>query len=163
MNKKNSYILILNIFKKVKITKNYLYFNATCLVKNVKGNKNINFDQIAIALGESKNIASIRFKSRKGCSFIKGYKLNKYSLKIDLNKAELEDFELNSNKINVLYNDQNYGKIRYSIFRPKRNRSVSRRIKCANDQIMYISRSINNNLYFVKKEKPEPAPLINLL
>ena len=49
---KGSYILIANIFKNIKVSEKYIIIKALCLVKNIKGKKNINFDKIKLQIGD---------------------------------------------------------------------------------------------------------------
>lgn len=161
MGKKDSHFLIVNFFRRIHVTDKYLKIKSFCFLKNVGNNKNINTNQVRIRIGERDDIASIKFKRKTGITFLKGFKLNSYVLKIDLSKIKDKDFDLSDNKLDVVYgSNSDYGSIRYSLFKPKRSKRVSDIVKCDIDDIVYLRRSINNNLYLVKKEKPGPAPLI---
>ena len=160
MNKKKGQFLIINLFRKIRVTNKYLIVNAFCFCKNVNNN-DMNTDKIKVKIGDYTGIVSIKFKRKKGISFIKGYKLNSYCLKIDLDKVKVDSFDDTDSKLDIIYEgNSNYGKIRYSLFKPKRSKKISDTIKCSNDKIVYLRRSINNNLFLVKKEKPGPAPLV---
>ena len=156
---KGSYILIANIFKNIKVSEKYIIIKALCLVKNIKGKKNINFDKIKLQIGDF-NESKIEFKSKKGFSIFKGFILNRYTIKIDIEKIKKHSFELEDNRLDILYKDNAKGKIRYSLFKPSSSNRITKMIKGKENKVIYIRRTRHNNLYLTYKEKPNPEPVI---
>ena len=161
MGKKDGYFSIVNLFNKININDRYLVVKSMCLINNIGSNESIDTNKVKIKIGEYDDIATIKFKKKTGLFFIKGYKVNSYELKIDLDKIKSGDVDNFDSKVDVLYDDNaNFGKIRYSIFKSRRAKIVSNMIKCSLNKVIYLRKSIYGNLYLVKKEKPGPAPLI---
>lgn len=161
MKKKDYCILIVNLFKRTKVTNEFIKINGFCLVKDVFGNKKVNTDKISVSIGDMISNLNIKFKRRYGIPFFKGYTLNKYNLTIDVSKVKSSKFDLFDIPISVNYEDsKNIGSIKNTPFYAKRNKKISNVVKCDDDNIAYLKVAKNNCLHLIKCKKFSPVPLI---
>ena len=149
-------VKILNIFNRIKCIDGYIVLKAACFVRT----DDLDINKINVKVDNKQFNCNIKFFFQRGIPFWKKYRLNFYTLKIDISsiiKNQDDDFD---NRLCLMYNEHDCGKIKYSLFRPKRGGRVGKAIKLPNKRLLYLKRSIYGNFYLKHKTNRVPIPLL---
>ena len=138
--------LIINIFKNIKNKNDEIIISAYCLVK-VLGDENYNINDIYIEIDDKKY--NIEFKLKKSIWFIKGYRINKYVLKLPIKEIINNDIQ---NKITVRYKDFDPGRVIYSAFDFFKGKNRNSKIIMYKNKSIYLRQTKKNTMYLTVRD-----------
>lgn len=142
-----SKLIVANIFKHCKVKDGNLYLSAFCFVKVTK-QKFCDFDFRKVKATVGDRLIQMNGFYKHGIPFFKGWHINKYYLKLELQMTSSMDIQ---NKINIHYGDVK-GRILYNVFDLKKgNGRVSRVFEYRSNGV-YFRQSIKNTLYLTVRE-----------
>ena len=142
-----SKLIVANVFKHCKVKDEKLYLSAFCFVKATKQKyRDFDFRKVQATVGDC--LIQMNGCYKHGILFFKGWHLNKYCLKLELQMTSSMDIQ---NKINILYGDVK-GRILYNVFDLKKGNGRVSRVFEYHSNGVYFRQSIKNTLYLTVRE-----------
>ena len=138
---------IANICKCFKRKDGKYIISAFCLTKGIRIKKfDINKIKILINNKEYK----ISFKFKKGIKFLAGSRLNFYKIEIPCEDVDRFDIQ---NKVDVVYENYDVGKIMYNIFDYRVGRYKISKIFFQDDKSVFLRQSDHNSLIITVRDR----------
>lgn len=139
-DKQKKFPLLINIFKSFKKRDNKYIISSFCMTKGIRI-KNFDISKIRIRLNGVEY--PIEFKFKKGIKFILGLRFNIF--KIIIPSKDIENFDI-QNKINVIYENCDTGRVLYNVIDYKKGHYRSSRALFENGKSIFLRQTDHNSM-----------------
>ncbi len=147
--KEKKYPLMGIISSRVTEDENSIQMKGWCVLK-LRGSKEVlDTTRLSIGVPVNENAGEISFASRYGTPVGKGLRLNRFTLKFNVEEALKLDIQ---NKIDLIYKDEYKGRILYRPTDLKTGKNRRSRIFLREGSIIYFRQSSKNSLYLTVRE-----------
>lgn len=150
-NKKPAPVIV-NITRRVFRKEKSIVFKGVCLIKllySTDKNNRMNTENININIGEQARPIKSSFLFKYGIPFIKGYRINLYTMEFDIVKLLKLDIQ---NKLRVNYLNKYNGRILYSAYDLKQGHNRNSRIIKEKGMSIYFRQTVKNSMYITVRE-----------
>ena len=151
-NKKPTPVIV-NIIRSVFRKEKSIVFKGVCLIKllySTDKNNRMNTENININIGEQARPIKSSFLFKYGIPFIKGYRINLYTMEFDIVKLLKLDIQ---NKLRVNYSNKYNGRILYSAYDLNQGHNRNSRIIKEKGMSIYFRQTVKNSMYITVREQ----------
>lgn len=147
--KDRKYPLMGILSKIVTEEKKTIKMRGWCILKFKGSKEKLDTEHLTIDVPVQKNAGEISFSGKYGIPVGKGFRLNRFVLTFDIDKALKYDIQ---NKIELVYKDKYKGRILYRPTDLKKGRNRRSEVFLVNNSIIYFRQSSKNSLYLTTRE-----------
>lgn len=141
--------IIANILKRIRKKGRYIEIKALCVVKLIGNDERMDTGHVGIKVGED-GVFDIKFRFKYGIPVFKGWRINVYTIRFHIEKAEMLDIQ---NKLIVAYKELYFGRILYNAFDLKKGYNRHSKVIKENGTAIYMRQTIKNTMYLTVREE----------
>ena len=141
--------IIANILKRIRKKGRYIEIKALCVVKLIRTDERMDTGHVGIKVGEDGGF-DIKFRFKYGIPVFKGWRINVYTIRFHIEKAEMLDIQ---NKLIVAYKELYFGRILYNAFDLKKGYNRHSKVIKENGTAIYMRQTIKNTMYLTVREE----------